>query len=61
MKNGTAREHTSEEIELFHERQRKRLKLARAEKEKKKKKKKKVNEVTPPEDKQRSIIVSASL
>ena len=41
MKNGTAREHTSEEIELFHERQRKRLKLARAEKEKKKKKKQK--------------------
>ena len=39
MKNGTAQEHTSEEIELFHVRQRKRLKLARAEKEKKKKQK----------------------
>ena len=43
MKNGTAREHTSEEIELFQERQRKRLKLAQEEKKKKKKKKQQQN------------------
>jgi ribosomal protein L12E/L44/L45/RPP1/RPP2 len=40
MRNGTAREHTSEEIKHFQERQRKRLKLAQEEKKKKKKQKK---------------------
>jgi hypothetical protein len=40
MRNGTAREHTSEESKHFQERQRKRLKLAQEEKKKKKKQKK---------------------